>query len=191
MQIPTKSRVDIIDTAFQRQKELKALKILSLVFLVTVFYQFQEEFWHLLPQEQIQTAELGREGMRRIPIKRVQRIISKLEKLQIDQPLMRFPLRQSLGDLKALHLTLVQKKEQGNDKLALLQILDRIQMILDQNIWKSQEQFTPVIGDMTALRKVLRLPSPRAPGVPHLQIGPRAPEPMAPPIRNLFAYVEH
>ncbi len=186
--LPSKHRLDVIDTAQLQQKEKRALKWLGILLGIALIYEGWDLLLSPLSMPEIPIPELNTAMRRAFPSRRVGRLVQVLRNLQTSQPLVRdalTPLIEELGWIKdqdpaRAGLALLQKR--------LVKNLTGLWEVFHSPLWEDRKPFAPVILEIRTLFALLRETPPEESPIPNLPIGPRPLLPLETPARDLFRF---
>lgn len=187
--IPVKSRDEIIDTALQREKEWRVLKMLGLLLILALAYEFGGDLIHRFAQEDIPIAELGKiRRKRKIPPKAVTGLMNHLSDLQERVPLTRPLVRRANERLAVVYALLDSDPTDTEAALKLKGECISLWKAIHLPLWEDSKPFAQVKGDLENMFKRLETAPPPTKGLPETAFGPRKLTRVREPRRDLFQF---
>lgn len=188
-QITPKNRLDVVDTAILRQKEIQALKWLGLLFFIALVYEGWEPLMARLSMPDYPVPELNRDMRKTFPDKRIHRLTQVLRSIQQTFPLIRDALKMPIEDLDWL-------KDQNYSRGGVASLNARLETnigglwrLFHSPMWEDQKPFGLAVAEIQTIYKLLRSMPPDEQDIPPLIIGPRRIDGQERAGRDLFQFV--
>ena len=185
-----KSRQDIIDTTLRQQAEVKILKYLLLLLIMTVLYEMglpAISLWGLPPEPE-ETVSSAQRIM--IPLKRLDRLEHSLTELANDLPMTRDVILLRISELKTHLQLLSDPKARPIVQKNLIATLESLWNYFHSPIWTEPIKFSAINQDLFSLLNMMgKKPSDEV-HLPDLPFGPKQLTTISIPKRDLFRFTE-
>ena len=187
--IPVKSRDEIIDIAVQREKEWRVLKMLAILLLLALAYEFGGDLIQKFAQEDIPIAELGKvRRKRKIPPKAVTGLMNHLRDLQERVPLTRPVVGRANERLAGVYAELDNDPTDLEAARKLKEQCVSLWKVFHLPLWDDVKPFATVKGDLANMFKRLETLPPPTKSLPETAFGPRRLTTVRKPQRDLFQF---
>jgi len=189
MKLPEKCRSDIIDTVAQHRDEVRALKWLIVLFLLTLAYEFGPQIVADYAISGIEIREPEVQTSRKpLPAKRVSRVIRELTIVQNIFPIVRSSLRSEIEILESFKEFRPEKVSAGDREKKLGECLERLWVFISKPTWEDQTIFAAAKSEIQTIMTLMKRKLPEASELPPLPVRNSRILLMEIPSRDIFAY---
>lgn len=185
-----KSRLDIIDTALQKEQERRALWYLFGLFFLTAIYEFGGgviESWATSGVE-IQEVDTTKTEKKLLPARRLERLSGTLSRTIAEHPVLGELLAPEMTSLASLTKRLAAKTEGPRLQKEVGEFLNGLWRTFHQPTWEDAAWFDEANRELLQLLVLLKVKPDETITPPLLEVGPR---PLSGPVaarRDLFGF---
>jgi len=188
VQHKVKTRNDIIDTALQNQQELKVLRYLLLLFVLTFVYEFGDVLMMPGNSGEVSVQDNEKPVRKIIPVKRIQKLVLEIHDLEKNYPYFHESLKNEIVKLNEIQSRVSEITPGYDFKKEFRQVLGRLWNYFHNPIWKDTTDFAAITLDISALFTLMKFPLPDDVWLPELKFGPRYLTELSLPKRDIFQY---
>ncbi len=186
-QIPAKSRFDIIDTALQQQQELRVLRYLLLLFVITVVYEFGHPL--MFPEEEGEmTISTSNSRRTSLPRGRIERFVQAFSNLIGANPQLRESLERERINLSLISAQIAAGPLPPETQKDFADLLVRFWNYSHLQVWDNPEIFREIDVEIKALLGILSLKPSDTIEPPDLSFRPKILTEMETPRRDIFNF---
>lgn len=188
--LPGKSRLEVIDTALQKEQERRALWYLFGLFFLTTLYEFGGgviESW-ATSGVVIQDVDAVKTEKKMLPARRLERLSGTMNRLVADHPILRDTLQKELVGLASLTQRLAAKTDPARLQKEVGTFLNGLWHTFHQPTWEDAAWFDDVDRELLQLLILLKVKPDELIDPPTLEVGPRKLSGPVSPKRDLFGF---
>ncbi|MFZ2960337.1 MAG: hypothetical protein WA705_25935 [Candidatus Ozemobacteraceae bacterium] len=169
-----KSRLDVIDTALQKDQERRAFGFLMGLFVLTLFYEFGGPLIEAWATSGIIIAEIPKQESKLLSFKKIEKLSTALRQLGEEHPAIRDLLAVDCERLASLSTALAQKgPTAARAQVELATVLNGLWKRFHQPTWPNASWFVRVNTDIEFLLILLKTTPDSTIELPALDFGPR------------------
>ena len=189
--LSVKSRLDVIDTALQRELEQRALWYLLGLFFLTAAYEFGGEVVQAFAARDIVIPDAGaaRNERKLLPARRLERLSAALDRLVSNHPGLRDRLAGDREGLAALVKRVAAKEDPARLQKEVGAFLNALWHSFHQPTWEDPGRFEEVNRELLQLLVLLKVKPDETLDLPSLEVGPKRIAEAIEPKRDLFGFV--
>lgn len=187
--ITTKSRLDVIDTTWQKEQERRVLRWLLMLFFFTAFYEFGDPLLQQWAVEGIVVPEVPPETEKIVfPARRVDRLVQIIERTTRQHAFLRDQLKGFQNEIAAFHDPLTINPRDLKAQARLKEILGRLWEFTHISYGPDPVVYADINGESERSVKLLRGTLSEKAGLPVLDFQPKTLGNLDPVSRDPFKF---